>query len=538
MRRMRALCFLGLPVCLSAISQTSALRSNIRHVDLDAPSKLNVKSKVHVLSFLDVDAQAKPSLALTGDLSTEMSEASRILHEAEFEKDFEVTLNMTHAHASGLKLGLGLGWSTDECPVFIDKISNQSLMEEWNSANPDKAVQEFDQIVRVNDIPWSGSAVLFMSHIKEQFEAGRALLPGAGDTMMLRVQRPRLQSALRLAAEQPEGLDLQGYAKEFSAQLSVPEGETSLKSMDSVLGWKLITKADWEPVTIGKILQGGVLAQWNKANPHDPILEGDEILHINKRHWQHNSTVFLSHLQFNYEHRKTLTSTGAFSLGLRRPWRVQAAYDVAHPVKVVDYWQMHKVTARLPMQKMKGGLNKTLGWQLDVNNSDGSVRIGKVRNEGLLASWNAAHPYQAVSPGDQLVEVNGIPFDAHEGGFAAKVIREFEDSHSRSETVSLVLQRRARRLASYAAADEDAGNEDADQDPEHDGASAPTNSSLSAAEASEAARVAEKIEHAMRYWNKKFPDRQIDMSSKLFSDALALHVAKVDITFDPSGQGD
>jgi len=533
MYRARALFLLGLPVCPSAIGQIYKLRGNIRHVDLDAvPSILSVDTKASALSFLDVSGHAKPRLAATA-----MSEADRISHDAEFEKDLIVMLNMTHAHASGLRLGLGLGWSTDEYPVFIDKISNQSLMEEWNTANPDRAVQEFDQIVRVNDIPWSHGAELFLSHIKEQFEAGRALLPGAGSTLILHIQRPRLQSTLRLTAAQPEEFSSQGYAKEFSAQLSVPEHETSPKSMDSVLGWKLSAKADWEPVTIGKILQGGVLARWNKANPHEPILEGDELLHINKRHWLHNSTVFLSHLSFNYEHRKALTSNGAFSLGLRRPWSVQVAYDKAHPVKVVDHWQMHQITARLPMRKMKGGLNKTLGWQLAVNDCDGAVEISKVRHEGLLASWNAAHPDQAVSPGDQIVEVNGIPFEANKGGVVANVTRELEDSHSRNETVSLVLRRRARRIASYISTDENAGQTDVDQDVDRGGASAPTDGHLSAAEASEASRVAEKIEHAMLYWNNRFPDRQIEMSSKLFGDALALHVAKVNVTFDPSGHG-
>jgi hypothetical protein len=305
--------------------------------------------------------------------------------------------------------------------------------------------------------------------------------------------------------------------------------------MDSVLGWKLSAKADREPVTIGKILRGGVLARWNKANPQKRILEGDEILHVNKRHWLRNSTVFLSHLCFNYEHRKTLTSNGAFSLGLRRPWSVQAAFDKA--VKVVDHWQMRQLTVRLPMLKVKGGLNKTLGWQLTVNDSDGAVEIGKVRNEGLLASWNAAHPYQVVSPGDQIVEVNGIPFETNKGGFLANVTRELEDSRSRKETVSLVLRRRVRRIASYTSTDENASPKELDQDVDEGGGHAPTSSHLSAAEASEASRVAEKIEHAMRYWNNRFPDRKIEMSSKLFGDALALHVAKVNVTFDPSGHG-
>lgn len=533
MCRVRALFLLGFPVCPSAIGTNYQLRANIRHVDLDAPNSLSFDLKASALSLLEVTSHAKPRLAPTA-----MSEAERINHEAEFEKDFEVTLNMTHAHENGFRLGLGLGWSTDEQPVFIDKISNRSLVEEWNTANPDIAVQEFDQIVRVNDIPWSHGAELFMSHIKEQFEAGRALLPGAGGLLTLHIQRPRLQSTLRLTAAQPEDLSSQGYAKEFSAQLSVPERETSPKSMDSVLGWKLSIKADGEPVTIGKIQQGGVLARWNKANPHEQILEGDEVLHINKRHWQHNSTVFLSHLSFNYEHRKTLTSNGAFFLGLRRPWSVQAAYDKAHPVKVVDHWQMHQIAARLPMRKMKGGMNKTLGWQLAVNDNDGAVEISKVRNEGLLASWNAAHPHQAVSPGDQIVEVNGIQFEANKGGFVANVTRELEDAHSRNETVSLVLRRRVRRIASYTSTDENAGQKESDQDADQEGPSAPTNSHLSAAEASEASRVAEKMEHAMRYWNNRFPDRQIEMSSKLFGEALALHVAKVnDVTFDPTGHG-
>jgi hypothetical protein len=242
-------------------------------------------------------------------------------------------------------------------------------------------------------------------------------------------------------------------------------------------------------------------------------------------------------LCFNYEHRKTLTSNGAFSLGLRRPWSVQAAFDKAHTVKVVDHWQMHQINARLPMLKMKGGMNKIVGLELAVNDSDGAVEIGKVRSEGLLASWNAAHPYEVVNPGDQIVEVNGIPFEANKGGFADNVTRELEDSHSQNETVSLLLQRRARRIASYTSTDEGTDQEEAEQDKDQWAARVLTDSNMSAAEVSEASRVAEKIEHAMNYWNNRFPDRQIEMSNKLFGDALALHFANVNGTFGSSVHG-
>merc|ERR1719343_956668 len=108
------------------------------------------------------------------------------------------------------------------------------------------------------------------------------MVKGAREVMTLQVQRERNQQATTRFAYQREDLHDKLYSKEFNVSLVVPEDETSPKKMDSVLGWELNVTKDWEPVSIGKITEGGLIAQWNEAHPDDMIVVGDEVLHVNK----------------------------------------------------------------------------------------------------------------------------------------------------------------------------------------------------------------------------------------------------------------
>ncbi|CAK0856228.1 unnamed protein product [Prorocentrum cordatum] len=73
-------------------------------------------------------------------------------HQEEFEKEFEVKIGMLHAHNTGLRLGVVLDSLNDWEPPEVISFRKPSLIEEWNKANPDKAVHLHDRIVRVNNI--------------------------------------------------------------------------------------------------------------------------------------------------------------------------------------------------------------------------------------------------------------------------------------------------------------------------------------------------------------------------------------------------
>lgn len=413
-------------------------------------------------------------------------------HAEQFEKEFEVEISMVRARDTGLKLGLVLGWLNAWEPVFVDKIQKTSLVEEWNTAHPDKAIHPRDQIVRVNDISFHHSAETFLEHIKGQFLAGRKLIPGAKNVLTFLVQRPKAQSELRFA-DQREDLHNQLYSKEFTAELNVPENETSLKTMDRVLGWELKSTYDWEPVTIKNILKGGIVEQWNNKNPDDMILVGDQLLHVNKRHWLQNSTVFLAHLKFNYEHRDRLE--GTFSIGLRRPRPVQEARDRASARDALHrqlYSREFTADLRLPESEVSARtMDSVMGWELNSAKSWEPVTVSKVVPGGALARWNRAHPEDAIVEGDEILHVNKRHWVHNSTLFMSHIAYNYEHRNNLTAngTFSLGL-RRPRRVQEA-----------------HD-------------KALELSNVSDRIELALGYWNFFFPDEPINISNRRMGDAV------------------
>jgi hypothetical protein len=259
------------------------------------------------------------------------------LYAKEFFVDLQVPENETSPTTMDRVLGWDLNITEDWEPVSIGKIANGSVLAQWNEAHPEDIILEGDEILHVNKRHWLRNTSQFLPHLTFNY---RHRAERTNGTFSLGLRRPRwvqdtydqtrqLEDQKSKAAKERDDTHKKMYAREFTVSLSVPEDEKSSATMDSVLGWKLNFTKDWEPVSIGKVAKDGVLSQWNEANREDMILEGDEILHVNKRHWLRNTTLFLSHMSFNYEHRSALASNGTFTLGLRRPRWVQDAYDQA-----------------------------------------------------------------------------------------------------------------------------------------------------------------------------------------------------------------
>jgi len=442
-------------------------------------------------------------------------------HEAEFEKEFEVKIGMLHAHTSGLRLGVVLDSLNDWEPPEVISFRKPSLIEEWNKANPDKAVHLHDRIVRVNNINFHHNAETFIDRIVGQFTAGRKLTEGAKDSLTLQVQRPRLNQidATRFDFQRKDLHD-KLYAKEFTVDLDVPENETSPVSMDLVLGWDLNITNDWDPVSVGKIANGSVLAKWNEAHPSDMILEGDEILHVNKRHWLRNTSQFLPHLTFNYEHRVDHPN-GTFALGLRRPRWVQDVYDQAHQVEEqkgqsakerdILYKKMYSkeftVSLSIPEdQTSLATMNSVMGWELNSTKAWEPVSIGKIAKGGLLSQWNEANPGDMILEGDEILHVNKRHWLRNTTLFVSHINFNYEHraALTANGTFNLGLRRprwvqdaseqaqlAAQRAVEKAKADEEQAKAD-----------------------EESHRVARKIVDAVRMWNKDFPHHRIDTSSK------------------------
>jgi len=435
-------------------------------------------------------------------------------HQEEFEKEFEVKIGMLHAHNTGLRLGVVLDSLNDWEPPEVISFRKPSLIEEWNKANPDKAVHLHDRIVRVNNILFHHNAETFIERIVGQFQAGRKLKDGAKDMLVLQVQRPRTSEIDTTRFDfQRSDLHNKLYAKEFFVELPVPENETSPTTIDRVLGWDLNLTTDWEPVSIGKIANGSVLAKWNEAHPSDMVLQGDEILHVNKRHWLHNTSQFLPHLTFNYQHRYDRYN-GTFALGLRRPRRVQEAYDQA---KELEEQKSKQAREREELRKQMFGkeyvvslsvpenetssasMGSVLGWKLNVTKDWEPVSIGKIVEGGLLAQWNEANPGDRILEGDEILHVNKRHWLHNTTLFLSHMSFNYEHraelAANKTFTLGLRRPRRVQDAYDQALLAAQRAKEQAKADEEMH-------------------RVARKIVDAVRMWNNDFPRFRIDTSSK------------------------
>jgi len=337
-------------------------------------------------------------------------------HELKYEAEFVVELNMTRAHETGAKMGIIINRNADFEPATVFKVQKTGLIEDWNQAHPGQDVHVGDELVRVNDIQWHANTEIFMQRIRGQFEAGRKQVDGASDMLRLYIQRPRKWHHKRFA-EQRADLHSELYAKEFLAELPLPD-DVSQTTMDTVMGWKIGAKQEWEPVTIQKVEQHGRLAEWNQLHNDSLILEGDEILKVNHIIWHNNATKFNTSLQKHWKATQAVKATNrSIALSIRRPRPVQEAFDEAHPIEEIE--SCRRTTASVTLRFPEKPEDRILGWKItpgakSATGVEGPVLVEKLRPTGMVARWNAVHLSRKVEAGDQIVMLNGVSWDKYD----------------------------------------------------------------------------------------------------------------------------
>mmetsp|Transcript_117351 Transcript_117351/g.309998 ORF Transcript_117351/g.309998 Transcript_117351/m.309998 type:complete len:579 (-) Transcript_117351:174-1910(-) len=402
--------------------------SNLRSgtfLDLDHVERFESRLSTEVGGTAELESQDM--------LGTTLSPEDRVrAHSRKFEAEFVVELNMTEAHERGAKLGIIINRNADFEAATIYKVQKVGLIEEWNRAHPGKDVHVGDELVQVNDIQWHANTETFMNRIKGQFIAGRKQVAGASDILRLYIQRPRVWKHKRFALQREDMHDKK-YAADFVAEIPMDGivddmkyaaeivGNTTLTSMDELMGWTLGFKrhGDWQPATIRKIERHGALAKWNKKNADKLILEGDEILKVDKVLWQHNSTTFMKNLKRHFKATLEANSSDpswSVVLAVRRPRPVQNAFDETHPVQEIVSWS--RTNNSVALRFNKSGETNLLGWKLSpgaksATGVDGPVLVEKVRGTGLVAEWNAENPDKAINSSDQIVTLNGVAWDKY-----------------------------------------------------------------------------------------------------------------------------
>jgi len=100
------------------------------------------------------------------------------MRKVHYEEPFVVELDMTAAH-EGVKIGADLFSQSDTKPLYVKNVVHGGLVEKWNNAHPDQAVQEGDEFIKVSDVDWSHSNKVLVQHLKGDFDMLKQQSPGA-----------------------------------------------------------------------------------------------------------------------------------------------------------------------------------------------------------------------------------------------------------------------------------------------------------------------------------------------------------------------
>jgi hypothetical protein len=239
---------------------------------------------------LEVDS-GEGAVASMSTLSTEEWEK---VHEGTYEKEFTIELNMTAAN-QGVTIGAELWSQSDHDPLVVLKKGDVGLVENWNRAHPDKAVQVGDEIFKVGDFKWKHGNAIFIRHLKEQFGILKEQKPGMANILELGIRRPRKSKKTQSESEKPEpptdtlppsllGTDAQ-VTKVFEVQL------------DPSVAYSLVDQNFNNPtsgvMTVNKISPGSPLYAFNEANPTNQVHVGDTVTAVNGAAWSGNAMQFL-----------------------------------------------------------------------------------------------------------------------------------------------------------------------------------------------------------------------------------------------------
>jgi len=376
------------------------------------------------------DGHAKDGLARDGLAKDGLTpEQRKVAHLEKYEKEFAVELNMTDAHIHGRTVGVQLDTDTDFTPVSVVKIRKTGLLEEWNRANPDRAVHVGDEIMKVNDILWHHNSGTFAERIKGQFMAAKTYKEGARRVLTLAIQRPRQQREVRYESQRQD-LHRQLYSKEFVANCSLVRGRD--------MGWELNASVDWLPVSVRKLDGTGLVALWNEEHPDFRIYPGDEIIKANHVAWHHNSKAFEGRIEAQLRHgeQDRNASNVPLSLHIRRP------KSVVEELENRSFQKMFSVSV-----PWTDG-SRPLGWTLQTDTTD-PVSIVAISGDSAISAWNEANPAQRLAVGDRILKANRAQWHHNKTNFASNLRKIVDAARPRAggppgpHNLTLLVQRSA-----------------------------------------------------------------------------------------------
>ncbi|CAK0873976.1 unnamed protein product, partial [Prorocentrum cordatum] len=335
-------------------------------------------------------------------------------------RSFVATLELPKA-SGGLTIAKALGWKLDvgddNVPVTVSKIRREGSVAAWNAANPGQAIRPGDQISGVNGIDWHDNSRIFADHIAKQFAASQAI-----------ASRRLLVNVRRAANDHDDDVSRnQNDTSSGRVEADVPSAETTAGSHSMDADANATGDTHLSSDRQRDRTETEEVADSTSEAPQDQTTEDHPI----------KASLLAA-----------VISTDNASRAVQRKSFVQ----------VDDSSPKHFVAA-LHVPKFAKGLNiaKALGWKLDVGDDNVPVTVSKIRREGSVAAWNAANPDQAIRPGDQIIKVNGIPWQQDSGTFSEHIAKQFAASQAVSSTHLYLEVQRAPRSAADASSGHVAG---------------------------------------------------------------------------------
>jgi len=255
-------------------SEVLSILQTATQVEADKPSLSILQTEV------DLDAESMASM------STLSTEEWNKFHDANYENQFTIELDMAAAH-EGMTIGAELSSKSDHDPLAVLKLGDVGLVEKWNKANPDKAVQVGDEIIQVGDVKWKHHNRQFIQHMKDQFGVLKEQLPGMKNTLELGVQRPRRSKVAQsfLQGEPDANVAVKAAVKVFEVELD----PTLMNAMVE----QNFDATEGSNMTVSNIPMNSPLYLYNAATPKYPVHVGDTVVAINGSPWTGNAKLFL-----------------------------------------------------------------------------------------------------------------------------------------------------------------------------------------------------------------------------------------------------
>jgi len=233
------------------------------------------------VSVLQTEAESETESMVS--MSTLTADEWNKYHDANYEKEFTIELDMAAAHG-GMTMGAELWSKSDHDPLAMLRMADEGLVMRWNRANPDKAVQIGDELIQVGDFKWKHHNKQFIQQLKDQFGVLKEQLPGMQNVLELRVQRPK-QSKVA-----PSFLQTEPGAK---VAVKVFEVELDPTLMMAMVEQNFDT-TEGSSMTVVNIPTNSPLYSYNAAKPKDPVQVGDTVIAINGSPWTGSARSFLA----------------------------------------------------------------------------------------------------------------------------------------------------------------------------------------------------------------------------------------------------